>query len=127
MQVSERASWQNPKVLTTLLLVFVAGAFSGALSMRLGLHDRLHPGAASTSWKDPNAFKVFLDRCYRDLNLTPQQAADMKLILDDYKSYYQGVQDQLDDLRATGKSKIMQILDAKQREKFERMLAEAPK
>ena len=126
MQAPERASWQNPKVLTTLLLVFVAGAFSGALSMRWGLHDRLHPGTAA-SWKDPRAAKVFFERCHKELNLTPKQAEEMASILDDYKGYYQSVQDQLDEVRATGKSRIMALLDERQRQKFETLLGETSK
>ena len=126
MQAVERASWQNPKVLTTLLLVFVAGAFAGALSMRWGLHERLHPGS-TTSWKDPQAAKSFLVRCRKELNLTPKQAEEMSTILDDYKLYYQSVQDQLDEVRSTGKSRIMALLDEQQRQKFEKLLAEAPK
>jgi hypothetical protein len=43
-------------------------------------------------------------------------------VLDDYSQYYQSLQDQLDDLRASGKTRIMQILDADQRVKFERMM-----
>ncbi len=127
MHVAERASWQNPKVLTTLLMVFVVGAFSGALSMRWGLHKRLHPDATSAPWKDPNAAKSFIDNCQRELNLTPKQSEEMAAILDDYKSYYQSVQDQLDDVRATGKSKILELLNEDQRKKFERMLPEVPR
>ena len=128
MQALERASWQNPKVLTTLLMVFVAGAFTGALSMRWGLHERLHPCAGSTAtWKDPHAAKAFLDRCRKDLNLSRKQTDEMATILDDYKQYYQSLQDQMDDIRGTGKNRIMQILDRTQQQKFEKMLAEIPK
>ena len=127
MQAPERASWQNPKVLTTLLLVFIAGAFTGALSMRWGLHERLHPGSGSSSWKDPHTAKSFLERCRSELDLTPKQAEEMATILDDYKLYYQSVQDQLDEVRATGKSRILALLDERQRQKFEKMVAEVPK
>jgi Spy/CpxP family protein refolding chaperone len=126
MQAVDRASWQNPKVLTTLLLVFVAGAFTGALSMRWGLHERLHPGSSAT-WKDPQTAKLFLGRCRKDLNLTPKQAEEMSSILDDYKLYYQSVQDQLDEVRSTGKSRIMALLNPEQKRKFEQMLSEGPK
>jgi hypothetical protein len=125
MQAAERASWQNPKVLTTLLLVFVAGAFSGALGMRFGLHEVLHRGTAP--WKDAHANKVFLDRCRKDLDLTPKQEQQMATVLDDYKLYYQSVQDQLDEVRATGKSRIMEMLDEQQRQKFEKLLTDFAK
>jgi hypothetical protein len=125
MRALERASWQNPKILTTLLLIFVLGAVTGALSMRLGLHQFLHPTSASL--KDPHTAKVFLDRCRKELNLTPKQAEEMGSILDDYKLYYESLQDQLEEVRATGKSRIMALLDEQQRRKFERMLTELPK
>lgn len=126
MHVAERASWQNPKVLTTLLLVFVAGVLAGALTMQWRLHDLLHRYSTS-AWKDPNAAKTFMDRCRKDLNLSPKQTEDMAAILDDYKSYYQSVQDQLDDVRATGRSKIMALLDDQQRKKFDRILIDVPR
>jgi uncharacterized membrane-anchored protein YhcB (DUF1043 family) len=116
---AERAGWQNPKVITTLLLVFIAGAMAGALSMRLGLHDQLH-GAASL--RDPQTAKAFLERCTHELHLTPHQAAEMATILDDYKVYYQSLQDQLEEVRATGKSRIMALLNDEQKAKFEQLL-----
>jgi Spy/CpxP family protein refolding chaperone len=120
---ADRPSWQNPKVLSVLVLVFVAGALSGALSMRLGLHERLHGGSPTLS--KPDSAKLFLGRCEKELNLTPEQSAQMKTILDDYKLYYQSLQDQLDDVRATGKSRLMAVLTDEQKLKFEKLLAEA--
>ena len=117
---ADRASWQNPKVLTTLLLVFVAGAMAGALSMRFGLHEFLHPGAATL--RDPHTAKAFLERCNKELHLTPQQSSEMATILDDYKVYYQSLQDQLEEIRATGKSRILALLDDHQKARFEQLL-----
>ena len=125
MQAAERASWQNPKVLTTLLLVFVSGALTGALSMRLG-HDRIHPSQSTGVWSTQEA-QIFMDRCKRDLGLSPQQAEQMAAILDDYKSYYDGVKEQLADVRATGKNRIMELLTEEQRKKFEKLAAEVPR
>jgi Spy/CpxP family protein refolding chaperone len=122
MSSGESTTWQNPKVLTTLLLVFIAGAFAGALSMRLGLHERMHHSASTLN--NPNTSKVFLERCTKELNLTPEQARQMSLILDDYKQYYQSVQDQFDEVRSTGKNRILQVLDDQQKQKFEKILSE---
>jgi Spy/CpxP family protein refolding chaperone len=126
---SDRPSWQNPKVLTTLVLVFVAGALTGALGMRVGLHDRLHPSNASLS--KPDSAKLFLNRCQKELDLTPQQAEQMRTILDDYKLYYQSLQDQyeslqgqLEEVRATGKSRILAVLNEQQKAKFEKLLTQ---
>lgn len=125
MQAAERRSWRDPRVLTVLLLVFVAGAFSGALGMRYGLHERIHPASPQT-W-NPKSSALFLDRCKKDLNLTPQQAEQMATILDDYKLYYETVQEQLADVRATGRTRIMDLLNPEQRKRFEHLLSEVPK
>jgi hypothetical protein len=116
----ERATWQNPRILSTLLLVFLAGATTGAVSMKLGLHDILHRSSA------PASKEAVLQKFRTDLNLTPAQTNKISLVLDDYRHYYQSVQDQLDDIRATGKMRILQELDPAQRDKFQKMMSEIP-
>lgn len=120
MPVSEQASWQNPKVLTILLVVFITGAVAGALSMRLGLHDRMH----SAPLNDPVSAKAFLQRCQKELNLTAEQSVQMSRVLDDYKMYYQSLQDSLVEVRATGRSRIIDILNPEQRTKFDKLANE---
>jgi hypothetical protein len=123
MVVAERAPWQNPRIVSTLMLVFLAGAATGALSMRLGLHDKLHRSAAPVTPKDANRDAI-LSRFKTQLDLSSPQAAKLALVLDDYSQYYQSLEDQLDDLRATGKTRIMAILNPEQREKFEKMMTD---
>ncbi len=117
---SERATWQNPRIFSTLLLVFLAGAAAGAVSMKFGLHDLLHHPAT------PASKEAVLQKFRTDLNLTPAQADRISLVLDDYRHYYQSVQDQLDDIRATGKMRILQELDPSQRDKFQKLMGEIP-
>jgi cytochrome P450 len=117
---SERATWHNPRIFSSLLLVFLAGAATGAVSMKFGLHELLHRSAAPTSKE------AVLQKFRADLNLTPAQTEKISLILDDYRQYYQSVQDQQDDIRATGKMRILHELDAAQREKFQKMMGEIP-
>jgi len=62
---AERPTWQNPRIFSTLLLVFLAGATAGAVSMKLGLHQVLHPSA-------PTPASV-LQKFRTDLDLTPAQ------------------------------------------------------
>jgi len=50
MLAADRASWQNPRILALLLLVFLCGALAGALTMRSSLHTKLHRGTAPY-WK----------------------------------------------------------------------------
>jgi Spy/CpxP family protein refolding chaperone len=116
---------QNPKVISTLVVVFLAGAAVGALGMQLGLHDKLHRTAAAASKPVPLAAKdAVLQRFKTELNLTPAQTQQISSILDDYRHYYQSLQDQLDDVRAMGKTRIVQILDDQQRQKFDKMMSE---
>jgi Spy/CpxP family protein refolding chaperone len=122
MAVAERAPWQNPRILSTLTLVFLAGATAGALSMRLGLHQQLHPSAAIQS--NQSNREAILNRFRTELDLTPAQTERLALVLDDYRQYYQSLQEQLDDLRATGKNNITRILTPEQRVKFEKIMTE---
>jgi len=116
----ERATWQNPRILSTLLLVFLAGGATGAVSMKFGLHQLLHKSSTPTSKE------AVLQKFRTDLNLTPAQTEKISLILDDYRHYYQSVQDQQDDIRATGKMRILQELDPAQRDKFQKLMGEIP-
>lgn len=116
----ERATWQNPRIFSTLLLVFLAGGAAGAVSMKFGLHEILHRSTP------PASKEAVLQKFRADLNLTPAQTDKISLVLDDYRHYYQSVQDQLDDIRATGKMRILQELDPAQRDKFQKMMGEIP-
>jgi Spy/CpxP family protein refolding chaperone len=119
MFAAERASWQNPRVLTTLVLVFLTGAMAGAITMRAGLHDKMHRSTAPYWREGRNEFSY--DRLKKDLDLTPDQSERLKTILDDFDKYHEDLQAQIEDVRATGKNRIMQMLDARQRQRFEQL------
>ena len=116
-----RAPWQNPRILSTLFLVFLAGAASGALWMQLGLHEKLHRTVSPPH--EPTRDAV-LQRLRSELDLSSDQSDKIALVLDDYRQYYQSLQDQLDDVRSTGKKRILQILKPDQRDKFEKLMVE---
>jgi uncharacterized membrane-anchored protein YhcB (DUF1043 family) len=122
MVAAERAPWQNARILSTLMLVFLAGAATGALVMRLSPRDLLHHARtpASRSADRNNVLRQFKT----GLDLSDAQTQKLALLLDDYSQYYESVQEQLDDLRATGKRQFMAILNPDQQEKFEKMLPE---
>ncbi|SRR5579883_143011 len=122
MLAAGRAPWQNPRILSTLFLVFLAGGAVGAFLMQIGLHDRLHKTVVAAS-REPNR-DAALQRFRSELDLSNDQSEKIALVLDDYRQYYQSLQDQLDDLRSTGKMRILQILEPQQREKFEKMMNE---
>ena len=120
MVATARAPWQNPRILSTLALVFLAGAASGALWMQLGLHDKLHhTSVAAASPRD-----AVLQKFRSQLGLSPAQTDKIAKVLEDYTQYYQSLQDQLDDVRATGKTQILEVLSPEQRGKFEEMMNE---
>ena len=120
MVAAERAPWQNPRIIFTLLLVFLAGTTTGGLVMQFGLHEKLHRNAAA---REPNREAV-LQKFKTDLDLSGPQVEKIGLVLEDYRQYYQSLQDQLDDLRYTGKARILEILDPGQRVKFEKMMTD---
>lgn len=123
----------NPRIVFTLAGVFLAGIGTGMLGMRYGLHEQIHRVAAAS---DPAPTQsAVLERFRTELNLTADQTQKLASVLDDYGHYYQHVQeqieemrlrDQIDDLRSTGKSKILEILNKDQRAKFERMTGQTP-
>jgi len=122
----------NPRIVLTLAGVFVAGVGTGMLGMRYGLHDQIHPSSVSTP--QPEQAEV-LQRFRKELNLTDEQAKKLADVLEDYSHYYHAVQeqieemrlrDQIDDLRSTGKNRILEILNPEQRQKFEKMTGVDP-
>ena len=114
------APWRNRRVVLTLVLVFLAGASAGALTMRFWLHEKLQPTVAIAS-REPSRAAV-LENFKTKLGLTSEQTSEIAMVLEDYRHYYESLQDQLDDLRATGKRRVLQVLDPAQRSKFEKMM-----
>jgi trans-aconitate methyltransferase len=119
---------KNPKVLGTLLLVFLAGAAVGALVMQMGLHEKLHRTVSAATTAYPATTRAFanndalIQRFKTELNLSADQTVRIAMVLSDYREYYHNLQDQLDDVRATGTTRIMQILDDQQRAKFDKIM-----
>jgi Spy/CpxP family protein refolding chaperone len=120
---SDRPSWQNPKVLTTLVMVFLAGAVAGAIAMQAGLHTELHRSAAY--WRGEKT-EFSYDRLKTELNLTPEQSERLKTILDDFVKYHEDLEQQIEDVRATGRNRIVQILTPEQRKRFDKLSNELP-
>lgn len=121
MYSNDGTSWKNPRVLSVLLMVFCTGVLAGALTYRF-VRPLLTKAAIPANNK-----AAFLAKLEKELDLRPEQSKQMSIILDDYKRYYQTLNEQLEDVRATGKSKILNVLDEGQREKFQRMVPDLPK
>ncbi|MDP9113594.1 MAG: hypothetical protein M3O20_07930 [Acidobacteriota bacterium] len=124
--MSQEPAAKNPKVIGTLALVFLAGGAAGALTMQMGLHERLHRTVSAASVTapahKPSTNDALVQRFKTELNLSGDQTEKIAMVLDDYRQYYQSLQDQLDDVRSTGKTRILQILDEEQRAKFEKIM-----
>jgi hypothetical protein len=125
--MSPKASACNLKVAGTLVVVFLAGAAVGALTMQMGLHERLHRTVSAATLpviRKASSNDALIQRFKTDLNLSADQTEKIAMVLADYREYYQSLEDQLDDVRSTGKSRIMQILDEQQRAKFEKIMGD---
>jgi Spy/CpxP family protein refolding chaperone len=123
MFASDQPTWQNPRILTTLVLVFLAGAMAGAIGMRAGLHEELHRNAVY--WKGEKADFSY-DQLQRELKLTPDQSQRLKTILDDFVKYHEDLETQIEDVRATGRNRILQMLTPEQRKRFEQLSDQLP-
>lgn len=117
-----RSSWSNPRLLIAVFLVFLSGGVVGALVMRFGVHSLKDSTAAA--YYTIGGKKIALEQLAKELDLSPEQTAQLETILDDFVMYVQMLQTQMDEVRANGKVRIMRVLDEKQKAKFEKMLGE---
>ena len=117
----DRAPWQNPRILFTLAAIFLSGAAAGALTMRMTLSPERHRNGLY--WKEGGK-EISLQRFTKELNLTPDQEKEMEVVLDDFMTYIQSLQAQMDDVRSTGKQRILKILREDQKQRFEKILVE---
>lgn len=120
--MTDAISWRNPKVLRVLFLVFLAGGLSGAVTFRMArIMLRREPAAMAAAGPSLRDKEQALALLKQELNLTPDQTERVSAIIDDYKRYYGNIQDQVEEVRATGKNKILEVLDPQQRSKFEKL------
>jgi len=88
--------------------------------MRSGIHDKLHR-STSSYWRDEKTQFFSYDKLRKDLDLTPEQSQRLKTILDDFAKYHEDLETQMEDVRATGKNRIVQMLNPAQRQRFEQL------
>ena len=99
----------NRAAVFTLLLVFLSGAGTGAVFMRLREHKLHVPAAGAPS------FSSSVDEWKRQLDLSEDQTKQLVSILDDFSNYY-------DNVLADGNSRIMQVLNPEQKRRFQNLL-----
>ena len=107
MLQSDEASWSNPKVLITLVVIFLCGAAFGSVLTRSYIHKRIDEGRS-----------ISLQNLKAELNLTPEQERVITKELDDYVKYYQNIQEQRDDVAAVGRRHILDVLTPEQKKRF---------
>lgn len=115
-------AWKNPQILLTLMLVFFCGALAGAVIYKLASQP-VSAKQVAAGWKDSTKDQT-LAHLKRELQLTPEQAAEIETALDDFSLYYQMLHSQMEELMATSKSRIDQLLNDVQRKKFSRIMSE---
>lgn len=115
--------WRNARILLTLALVFLCGATAGMLVYSLGIHRLVHAAQSPRPLRDTGK-DVLLERFKHELDLTPSQTEELDTVLDDFFTYYHTLQAQLDDVRASGKQRILRILNDDQKRKFEKLMTE---
>jgi hypothetical protein len=120
MVAGTRSLWLNPRLLLVLFLVFASGALAGALAMRYNIRNRPEqPAAFYTIGGQP----VALEQMVRELDLDPAQAMQLEMILDDFVMYVQVLQMQMDEVRASGQARILDLLNESQQAKFQKIMA----
>ncbi len=125
MPADPRANWRNPRVLLVLFLVFLCGSLAGALTMKYAV-SRDEPRSYPLAYWTAGGKQLTLQHFEEELDLTPEQAREIELILDDFMMYYHTLQAQMDEVRATGKSRILRVLNPEQQKRFKQMLKDAP-
>jgi hypothetical protein len=101
--------------IVSLLLVFLCGAVLGAVVMSYWVHPGIH---GTRPGKDGMSMSV--KEWKQELNLSDDQTRQLTSILDDFSLLY-------DNLLADGNTRIVQILNADQKVKYERMMAQHKK
>jgi hypothetical protein len=92
-------------------LVFLCGAVSGALLMNV----RHHVASPVSSTRGHLKPQFELQHLRKELDLNEEQTRQLSMILDDVSKYY-------DNVLSDGQTRVMQILDDKQKAKFQEML-----
>lgn len=120
------ATWSNPKVLSTLAIIFLCGAAFGAAITRGYIHSRWIAQTAPPPAIE-RARHVGLGNLKAKLNLTPAQEQEIMKILDDYGKFYQNIEDEREDVAEYGRRRILNALTPEQQARFNDMITPHPR
>ena len=112
MTATDSAIAARPKVILVALLgvAFLCGAAAGAIGMRNYAFREAHH-AIILREREQDTVKRWREK----LELTDDQTAQIRMILDDFDKYY-------DNVVAEGHERIVQVLNPEQRKKFEKLI-----
>lgn len=100
-----------------LIAIFLIGAGSGAVGMRAYEHYKHKPGATNYVYGTDTAAAV--ERLEEEVGLRPQQIEQVKAILDESIMKEADLLNRIRVLQDQGRRRILGILTAEQRAKFE--------
>ena len=118
MHQQSEPGWSNPKVLTIFALIFLCGSAFGAALTRSYLHRHLPPVRDRHEASIESAGHFGLEKLKTELNLTPEQSQFITQELDDYRKYYQNIEEERLDVAEHGKQRILDRLNDQQKRKF---------
>lgn len=113
------------KLWLAVAAVFALGCVTGAL---LDSAYRLRAGAARTEGRGKRGHEEVFERMRRDLELTEQQAAEVRRILDetrnDYRALRAEARPRFDRIRQSARTRIRALLTPQQQQRFDAKVAE---
>lgn len=118
MSNENEPGWSNPKVLTIFALIFLCGIAFGSLLTRSYLHRHLAMTRDRHEASIESAGRFGLQKLTTELNLTQEQVRFITQELDDYRKYYQNIEDERLDVAEHGKQRILNRLNDDQKRKF---------
>jgi hypothetical protein len=95
-------------------LIFLCGGVTGALVMNFS--NSHSAGSRSGSTKGHFDTRFELQHLQKELDLSDEQTRQLSMILDDVAKYY-------DNVLSDGQTRVLQILDDKQKAKVQQLLA----
>jgi Spy/CpxP family protein refolding chaperone len=116
-----RVTWSHPKVITALLVVFLAGAASGAIALRTLSRNTLTGKAKAMRSMDR---KELMDYFRREMDLNDNQRQRVESLLEDHFKMLQMLGAQTEEVRVHGRESIAKLLTGEQRKKFEGLMSE---
>ena len=113
------------KLWLAVVAVFALGGVTGAL---LDSAYRLRAGAARTEGRSRRGHEEVFERMRRDLQLTDQQAAEVRRILEqtrgDYRALRAEARPRFDSIRQSARTRIRALLTPEQQQRFDAKVAE---